>query len=276
MTTVHSKLGASKAERWLQCPGSVALCDTVPPAPGSKYADEGSAAHWIGEQCLLECVDAADMIGVTCPDYPDFPCTAEMASAVQVYVDYCRSLIGGDHTGRHVLYEVEHRFQLTDIDDLLFGTADFFAFHYVDSWLYDVDYKHGAGVPVGVYQNAQVMYYALGAVQAMREQGHTIEGVTLTIVQPRAPGKDIKTWSPPLKTLAAYAETLRNGVEATREPDAPLRAGPWCRWCDAKPVCPKYVASDGAGDFADVKFATAEFQDVAGLADIEDLLNTNG
>ena len=45
----HAKLSPSAASRWLNCPGSVALCATLPTPPSTYYADEGTAAHALAE-----------------------------------------------------------------------------------------------------------------------------------------------------------------------------------------------------------------------------------
>ena len=42
----HSLIvGGSTAKRVINCPGSVALVATMPPQPGSSYANEGSLLH---------------------------------------------------------------------------------------------------------------------------------------------------------------------------------------------------------------------------------------
>ena len=43
----HAVLSPSSAERWFNCPGSVALIDTLPPEAfrTSKFAAEGTVAH---------------------------------------------------------------------------------------------------------------------------------------------------------------------------------------------------------------------------------------
>lgn len=42
----HSRIvGGSTAKRVINCPGSVALVDKMPPQPSSKYADEGTLLH---------------------------------------------------------------------------------------------------------------------------------------------------------------------------------------------------------------------------------------
>jgi len=50
----HARLSPSSAETWCNCPGSVNLiakCNV--PDTSSVYADEGTAAHELLEQCLL-------------------------------------------------------------------------------------------------------------------------------------------------------------------------------------------------------------------------------
>ena len=45
-TAEHARLGASNAERWMKCPGSVRLNEGLP-RKTSAYAAEGIAAHAI-------------------------------------------------------------------------------------------------------------------------------------------------------------------------------------------------------------------------------------
>ncbi len=47
----HALLSPSSAERWMQCPGSVALSYGAPDS-SSEYADEGTAAHELAAMCL--------------------------------------------------------------------------------------------------------------------------------------------------------------------------------------------------------------------------------
>lgn len=88
----HAKLSPSSAHRWLVCPGSVALCETVPNT-SSVYADTGTAAHSLAEMCFAQSKDAKDFIGTDIPvGELVVPVDEDMASAVQVYLDYVRRL----------------------------------------------------------------------------------------------------------------------------------------------------------------------------------------
>src|SRR5215469_7170802 len=103
--TTHSNFGGSKAERWLNCPGSVALCASVPPLPTSAYALEGTQAHALAAYCLSSnCFDAAAVDGV------GFIPPTDMIDAVQVYLDAVKNELRGA-----ALY-VEQRFDFPTDD----------------------------------------------------------------------------------------------------------------------------------------------------------------
>ena len=102
------------------------------------------------------------------------------------------------------------------------------------------DYKHGAGVPVEVESNPQLLYYALGAV---KDSGYDM--VELVIVQPRAihPDGPVRRWTISVKDLMEWAEkVLLPGAKVTELHDAPLNAGEHCRFCPALPTCPAQKA----------------------------------
>lgn len=240
----HSQLGASSAKRWLNCPGSVALCATVP-QQSSTYANEGSAAHYVAEKCLREGKDAKHMRGrmITIEDpvkgIVRVECTDEMVEAVQVYLDVVRA--DQAEVPVHTLI-VEHRFCLDWLDPELFGTNDA-CLGAPFGALRVYDYKHGAGVPVPVEDaqglNPQLLYYALGAVGQDNPNNYT--HVELVIVQPRCrEGEPVRRATITVPELHAWArDVLLPGVAATRSPGAPLVCGDaQCKFCDARAICP--------------------------------------
>lgn len=89
----HAILGASSASRWLNCPGSVRLTKDLPDQ-SSPYAALGSAAHELCDICLNDGSDAASHTGehITAKG-EEFEVDAEMASAVQIYLDYVREIL---------------------------------------------------------------------------------------------------------------------------------------------------------------------------------------
>lgn len=263
MTTerAHSRFGASKAKRWLHCPGSVALTADIPDKAG-RAAREGSAAHYVAEQCLRHGHDAHDFVGRQLVEYPDIPCTPEMAEAVQVYVDYCRALFC-DAAGKTRIVEtkdgpkpavtvwIEAPFCLLDFDSELSGHNDFAAFDPATGCLTVVDYKHGAGVVVDVEDNHQLRMYGLGALMQI-PRGCT--SVRITVIQPRARGETIKSADVDPMDLLAYGAELAEGAERARQPDAPFKAGDWCQFCTGKATCPAMREAAAAvivNDFCD-------------------------
>ena len=91
---LHSELGPSAAERWLNCPGSVLLIrDMV--KPDSIYAAEGNAAHELSEWCRINKVSAShyrDTV-IQVGQY-SFTVDQEMIDGVDEFVDYVNALPG--------------------------------------------------------------------------------------------------------------------------------------------------------------------------------------
>ena len=76
----HAKLSPSSAERWMTCPGSVALCDGLVDE-GSSFAAEGTAAHWVAEQILLGKHDKFSVVGQKAEN--EYIVTADMVVDVE-------------------------------------------------------------------------------------------------------------------------------------------------------------------------------------------------
>ena len=101
----------------MSCPGSVRLAAGIE-CRASTYAEEGAAAHMLAEICLNDGVDALALIG---RELNGHAVDAEMADAVQVYLDAVRAeLEPGD------LLLVEQHFSLDRLrpPGEMFGTAD--------------------------------------------------------------------------------------------------------------------------------------------------------
>ena len=248
-TNKHSYFGASGAERWMHCPGSVALCASLPPPPESKYAEEGTAAHKVAELCLLNKQEPEEFVSRI---IEGVEVTPEMAEAVKEYTDTVRQ-----HLPHYATLFVEKKFALTDFDPEFFGTNDA-AIVTKAGELIIFDYKHGAGVPVYAKDNPQLKYYALGALY---EVGAGVSRVTLCVVQPRCEQREnpVDTWETTPAELIEFGFELATAAKIAREADAPLNDGKWCKFCAAKGVCPKlYEAAQEAAqlEFEDARDAT--------------------
>lgn len=229
----HSPLGASCAERWTECSGSVELIRRLGQQELTEepdYRAEGTQAHALAAYCLDNDIDAWEAMGAGDARFPLV--TTEMALAVQVYIDYVRA-----RPGRR---RVEVRLHRPDIHPLAFGTVD--AEISTLSTLEIIDYKHGIGVVVHVHANPQLMYYA--AMALAEDEDFPDDGrLTLTIVQPRAfhsDGQSIHSWETTAGFIRAWVTAeLRPAMEAALDTkNATLSLGKWCQFCPAKLVCP--------------------------------------
>jgi Protein of unknown function (DUF2800) len=224
----HAWLSASGSSIWLNCTRSPVLSRDLE-RRSSKYADEGTTAHELAEHKLRGDTTIAGA-------YPD-----DMHGPVAVYVDHVAAL-----RARADLHQVEVRVSLADLWDgappaEMFGTADFVAV--VHRHLYVVDLKYGAGVPVDVKNNTQLMFYALGTYFALRDRTDVV-WITMTIVQPRASHEDgpVRSWTTSVVDLLEWAhETLKPTVDRiVAEQGLVTQEGKWCRWCPAAAArCPE-------------------------------------
>jgi hypothetical protein len=70
-----------------------------------------------------------------------------------------------------------------------------------------------------------------------------IEEVTIVIVQPNTPGLDVKPETFHVADLIEWSINLMIHAEATQEPDAPLHAGDWCKFCPREGRCVEQARS---------------------------------
>jgi hypothetical protein len=252
----HSTLGASIAERWMACPGSVALSASVPPLPSTAFADEGTAAHELCERALREHWDCADYVGQRFG--PAETLVDEwLAADAQVFVDYVRQVCADAGAG-HTLW-LEKRFDLADLRPPapMYGTGDAVVYDPAAQRLHIIDLKFGRGVAVEARGNKQLRYYGLGATMAVQAESPAlaIDSVRITIVQPRMnhPEGPVRSEDLSYADLLGFADDLLAAAWATQASDAPLAAGKHCRFCPAGGVCPEQFRA--AQDAAAVEFA---------------------
>lgn len=246
MTPAHSSLGASSAKRWMTCPGSVALCAAVPPAPSSKHADEGTVAHWVGETALKRYVAGIPIgwggyQGNFCPEVPDHAITYEMVGYVHDYVEYVAKLAGAHRT--RIL--VEQRFDLSWIYPGMFGTSDASVYDPERKHLDVIDLKYGAGVAVDAQDNPQGAFYSIGAAA---DVWHEVETIAFHIYQPRISSTP-SVWEFTRAELHEWAARFKRAAELASASDAPrIYDAEACRWCagrqldptTGRPYCPQY------------------------------------
>lgn len=242
----HSKLGASSAERWMNCPGSAALIDAfaMPETDEPDYRREGIAGHEAAADCLARDIDTWEIVGRT---YYNTEITPEMADAVQQYLDRVRPSIDRERGFHGQQFFIEAMLAAPEVHEKMFGSVDFGALVPAhsnsrtlddESFLDVTDLKMGEGIEVSPVDNAQMKYYAFMLIATKFKDLDDDLPVRLTIVQPRcfSPDGPVREWWTTVGEIKGWV--ARELLPAMNSTDDELAAGKWCRFCPAKLVCP--------------------------------------
>lgn len=235
----HSEVGASGMARWSVCPGSVKLNRGLE-STDTEYSKEGHFAHEVAAAALVD-GNIVDRI----PDDWDVSKRENFFDAVSTYVDTINEMREVCTPGAEEW--IECRFELEHIDERCWGTADYALWEPKAKVLAVVDYKHGQGVPVEVFENKQLMYYVLGVLHEMnrgRKRKIRPKTIELGIVQPRYNHLDgpVRWWTISTDRMEKFELELKAALRRVYEPGAPLQAGRHCQFCEAarKNVCPAF------------------------------------
>ena len=266
--SLHAVLGASSAHRWLVCTPSARLCERLDGRLGSrtsKYAEEGTKAHALGELKIryalwkadgmtmtklgqLSPADKAAYEGINVNRYKalrkDLVETSgeipeDMEKATDTYCDVVieRYLRAKEADPSTQLF-LEQQLDYSGWAPQGFGTGD--ALIVSDSLLDVMDYKHGLGVKVDAEGNQQMQLYALGAF-ARYGSLYDFQNIRCTIIQPR-----LNSLSEQYITLDALlqwaSETVVPAAQLAWEGKGTFVPGEHCRFCSAKAVCAARVA----------------------------------
>lgn len=250
---VHSVLGASAADRWMNCTPSAQLTAGMEDET-TTFAAEGTAAHAL---CEWKVRKALKMRAGRRPtsDY----WTDELEEFTDDYRDFIMDLVGQakQHCKDPVTLIEQHLDFSCYVPDG-FGTGDFLLV--ADKELNVVDFKYGRGVAVYADHNPQMMLYALGALNLF-DCLYDIEQVTMTIFQPRL--SSISSWTITAAELYQWAEdVLKPKAELAAKGEGEFVSGSWCRFCKARNTCRARAESF-------LELARMEFQPPALLSDEE-------
>lgn len=265
--STHAMLSPSSAERWMTCPGSVALTRDLPDS-SSDYADEGTAAHALAAMAFTEGKLPSAYIGrrIEVGEFKTVEVTAEMAEHVSTYLSAVAAhAVGGERFVEQAV-PIGHITGETGAT----GTADFVVLLPGELQVHDL--KYGRGVPVSALGNPQLRLYGLGALEAFGDFAvEPIERVRVFIHQPRL--GSISDEVIPVRELEAFRQQAEqasyrvwqalSGAEndGVLPPEYLQPSEDACRWCKAKATCPALAAKvqeEVGADFEDLNAVLAD------------------
>lgn len=230
----HSNIvGGSTAKRVINCPGSVALVQKMPPKPSSQYADEGTLLHDTIAEHLATLKPLSSFIG---KKYEDQVLTQDL---IDEKLAPALAALDEIDPEQKMDYEVETRVNFGDLLPGVFGSTDFVG--RIGNRAVVLDWKFGNGVAVTAEENEQLMFYAAAAMRTPTLVW-AFDGATeieCVIVQPPM----IRRWVTTPERIAQFEQQLVKAVKQAQSADAILKAGEHCRWCAAKPICPQMTGA---------------------------------
>lgn len=294
----HATLPPSGAERWMTCPGSVAMSEGLPDE-SSKYSDEGTAAHFLASSALSEgrhpatyltrdiavgsnaakgfdgAVWATEMCNcVVSPGLPPgfvershFVVDTEMVAHVNHYV---QAVLKASKGGTLLVEQTINISEITGEEGAT-GTAD--AVIVQGNRLEIHDFKYGQGKVVSAVKNKQLIIYALGALVDYDMLGD-FDTVKMVIHQPRV-SPTPSEWEIPVAYLLERGEEVKAAAKLAHiatefkanwmgKPEQSQYLCPSveaCQWCKAKAKCPtltQQVLATVADDFVDISKPVVE------------------
>lgn len=220
----HSKFSASGAERWFNCPGSVAASEGIEDK-ASSYALEGTLAHEVLEVYLNSLISGD-------PGPLPLGTNLEMRNLAYQSAQFIFNM-HKSRPGSELL--VENKTYLDFIHPEMFGTYDSSIVDYFAT-LDVFDFKYGQGHSVSPVENLQMIFYGLGLGYKHK---FNFKSVRLWIDQPRVRGYDGPLfWELPIRKLMSYQKVFEEAVERVIKSPYTFVEGDWCHWCKGKKKCP--------------------------------------
>lgn len=232
----HALLGASSAERWLNCTPSARLGEKYEDTT-SPYAAEGTLAHSIGElqlQLALKIITKRKF-NAELKKLKEHEMFYEgMLDEVEDYTSFVLERFNeAVSVSSDAVIFLEERLDYSHYVPEGFGTGDVVIISAGE--LEIIDLKFGTGIEVSPIDNPQLKLYALGAFE---KYGfiYGVETVTMTIAQVRL--GNISSWTISAPKLVAWAENeVIEKAKIAFDGDGETAPGSWCTFCKVKSVC---------------------------------------
>lgn len=235
----HAFLSPSGAAAWMRC-NAKPYRERDFPESTNDSADEGTAAHFLLEQCLGQGVDAAHFHGTRIKvenGVTEFnmggkwPVGPDMTREVQKVLDLARS----DADGATIYPEQVLPISQFTGEDGATGTCDMVIVKGNTLWIRDL--KFGRGVQVFAEGNEQLLLYAGASLDEFDVMGE-IENLVLCIDQPRLNHFD--KWELTVAEAREMLEKIRLAAMHILDSPEELTAVPGekqCRFCKASATC---------------------------------------
>lgn len=222
----HAPIAPSSLARIVQCPGSVSAVAKLPPQPDTVSALEGEAAHWAA---CARVRGVALVAGAKAPNRVTID--ADMIEGAEMYAEALEGFEG----------IAETTIEIDRINAQCWGTPDFWQYSPATKTLRVTDYKYGHTY-VEVFENWQLVAYAVGLIDGLAKAGQALEfetKVELMIVQPRCfhPDGPVRVWSTSATNLRAMAHQARAAAEDALGPNPKTKTGPECLHCPVRTQC---------------------------------------
>lgn len=227
------------------------------PDQRNEASDEGTAAHFLMEQCLMQNCEAAKFIGCSINvgeitgfhAQGSFPVGPDMAREVQKALDVLHSVADG----ATIYPEQKLSIEFITGEEGATGTSDGVIIKGNTAIIADL--KYGRGVQVFAEGNEQLLIYGAAAVADFDPLGE-IEQIELHILQPRLNHFDV--WKLPVAEMNDRIEVIRQAsalILAGEEGLTAVPGGKQCKFCKVKATCPEnrdHLIQLATEDFVDL------------------------
>ena len=232
----HAKLSASGAKKWLNCPGSITLEESIP-NKSSAFSEEGTTAHTLGELKIKKALKLINLRKYNA-EVKKLETDADMENYTSQYCDYVLERFNALNKKGDAVIRIEERLDLSNYIPEGFGTADIII---IGNGVAEViDLKYGKGVLVESNENPQLKIYALGVLDAF-DFLYDIEDVSVTVFQPRI--DNIDTFTITVEDLLQWGELVKlKATEAFSGSDTLVCGGHYNDgFCRARAICSAYA-----------------------------------